>query len=697
MIISNSLKLIIAGFMLSSVATRASAAEPPKDAPKVTYQDHVLPILRNSCLNCHNPDKKKGDLNLSSHQGAMAGSGGGKIIEPGDPDASKIIKVISWTEEPNMPPKGDKLPEKDIAIIKAWIAAGAPETSSSKVSAVKPKSNLAVVASIGKPEGPPPMPADAAKLSLEPIVTHNRNSAPASLASSPWAPLVAVGGQKQVLLYHADTLELIGILPFSEGLPRSLKFSRNGQLLIAGGGIGAKSGKVIAWNVLTGQRVAEVGEEFDEVLAADISPDQSHVALGTPLKILKIYTTSDGAQEHAVKKHTDWIQAVAYSPDGKFLASGDRAGGLWVWEADTARELYNCSGHKEGVTDAAFRGDSKILASASQDGTIKLWNMEDGKQSKSINAHPGGVLSIGFTHDGKIVSAGRDGNVKVWSPDGNALKTFEKFGDIALCATFNHDGSRVIAGDYTGAIHVWTLADAKRVGDLTANPPALAQRLAGMDQKIKELQAAAEKAASEAKAAQDAATQLAGEIKSASEARDAAQKALEAAQSQLAQKASGAVAPAAQVTTPEEVQAKREVRNRTRDAAVNAKAALEKSRKSSDSSDQEIKKLTEALAKADADAKSAADALVAAKHAATSANTAKGEDPAAKEAVAKAKSDLEAAQKSLEARTNAQKEAADRVTKSQAAAKSAVDALGAAQTQRAKLQQTAPRPAQASK
>src|SRR6185503_14095419 len=131
-----------------------------------------------------------------------------------------------------------------------------------------------------------------------------------------------------VLLYHADTLDLIGILPFPEGLPRSLKFSRNGQLLIAGGGIGAKSGKIIAWNVLTGQRVTEVGEEFDEVLAADISPDQSHVALGTPLKVLKIYTTTDDSQEHAVKKHTDWIQAVAYSPDGKFLASGDRAGGL---------------------------------------------------------------------------------------------------------------------------------------------------------------------------------------------------------------------------------------------------------------------------------------------------------------------------------------------------------------------------------
>src|SRR5688572_17082313 len=259
------LNVFVAASMLLALATSTLAAELAKDAPKVTYQDHVLPILRNACLNCHNPDKKKGDLNLASHQGAMTGSGGGKIIEPGDPEGSKLIKIITWAEEPNMPPKGDKLPEKDVAVIKAWIAAGAPETSSSKVAAAKPKTSLAVVASVGKPEGPPPMPGDGAKLLLAPVTTAKRaNTALTALASSPWAPLIAVGGQKQVLLYHADSLELIGVLPYPEGLPRSLKFSRNGQLLIAGGGVGAKAGKVIAWNILTGQRVAEVGEEFDE-------------------------------------------------------------------------------------------------------------------------------------------------------------------------------------------------------------------------------------------------------------------------------------------------------------------------------------------------------------------------------------------------------------------------------------------------
>src|ERR1044072_8986804 len=117
---------IAAALALSPPVLRAPDAPPP--APKVTYQDHILPILRNTCLNCHNPDKKKGNLDLSTYSGAVTGGGSGKAFEPGDPEPSMIYRLITWSIEPNMPPKGDKIPEKDINTIRAWIAAGAPET-----------------------------------------------------------------------------------------------------------------------------------------------------------------------------------------------------------------------------------------------------------------------------------------------------------------------------------------------------------------------------------------------------------------------------------------------------------------------------------------------------------------------------------------------------------------------------------------
>ena len=98
---------------------------------KVTYQDHILPIFRNACLNCHNPDKKKAGLDLSSYGGVMTGSENGKAVEPGDYEASLLYRLVARTEEPFMPPKGDKLPDKDLELIKKWINGGTLENAGS--------------------------------------------------------------------------------------------------------------------------------------------------------------------------------------------------------------------------------------------------------------------------------------------------------------------------------------------------------------------------------------------------------------------------------------------------------------------------------------------------------------------------------------------------------------------------------------
>src|SRR5262249_20516558 len=141
--------------------------------------------------------------------------------------------------------------------------------------------------SAGKPVGPPAMPEN---LATEPAVVSPRPTAVVAMASSPWAPLVAVGGHKQVLLYHSATRHLLGVLPFPEGTIHVLRFSRNAGLLLAGGGRGGQSGLAVAWDVKTGKRVFEIGKEYDAVLAADISPDHGLVALGGPSKILFVST-----------------------------------------------------------------------------------------------------------------------------------------------------------------------------------------------------------------------------------------------------------------------------------------------------------------------------------------------------------------------------------------------------------------------
>jgi hypothetical protein len=93
----------------------------------------------------------------------------------------------------------------------------------------------------GRPPGPPPMPA-AGKLRVEPVVTARRPGAILAMATSPWAPLVAIGGQKQVILYNTDTGALLGFIPFEHGQINSIKFSRNARFVLVAGGKGGQSG-----------------------------------------------------------------------------------------------------------------------------------------------------------------------------------------------------------------------------------------------------------------------------------------------------------------------------------------------------------------------------------------------------------------------------------------------------------------------
>ena len=487
---------------------------------KTTYADNVLPLVEQHCSRCHNPDKKKGDLDLTTHAGVLKGGGSGSVVVSGNPDSSKLIKAISHAEEPFMPPNKPPLTEKELAVFKSWIAGGLLETSGSKAVAAKPTADLSLkVSAVEKPSGPPPMPQG---LPMDPLVHTKRPGFVEGMAASPWAPVLAMAAQKQVLLYNTTNLDLAGILPFPDGDPIDVKFSRSGKVLLAGGGHGAKSGRVILWDVETGRRLAVIGNEYDAVLAADISPDQSKVALGGPDRLVKIYATSNGELLHKIKKHTDWVTALAFSPDGETLASADRNGGITVWDPDNAQELFTTAGHKGAVTALSWRIDSKLLGSSSEDGSIKLWESSEGKQSKTWTAHNGGAMCVAYSRDGRFVTCGRDGNVVTWDSNGNKLKTMATGGEIALRCAWSHDEERVFGSDFNGKVQAWEVKSAKPLGQLDANPLPLGERLAHAQKLVEELVARSNQPPAEITAA----TNLVGELTvKVSDAAKAAEKA----------------------------------------------------------------------------------------------------------------------------------------------------------------------------
>jgi len=481
--------LALAVFLCAVTGNNALLAEndASKTKAKVTYDDDVRPLLKRRCASCHSGDRTEADLDIANFTALMQGGGSGAVIDAGSADDSYLFRLVNHDDSPEMPPAG-KIPNAEIKLLRDWIDQGALENADSKAKKHKPKVDLTKVSA--NPNARPDVAPALPRLSLEPQLWTQRKSPIRAIAVNPWSPIVAVAAPKQVVLFDAKTLSLKGVIPFPGGTPQVLRFSRNGSILLIGGGLAGDSGTVLMWDVAKGQVVRTIGDELDSVLACDITSDHSLVALGGPKKVVRVYSTDDGELLYELKTHTDWVTAIEFSPDGANLASGDRNGGLIVSDAQSGNENFDLAGHKEMITSVSWRVDGKILGSVSKDKSVRIWEMKKGKQIKTWGADGKGLTEICFLPEGNLLTAGRDKNVKLWQQDGKQLRTFNGLGDMAMGLAYCASTKRVVAGSFLGEVLVWDQQTPESVGKLNSNPPPISERIVDVQQQLSAVQQA---------------------------------------------------------------------------------------------------------------------------------------------------------------------------------------------------------------
>jgi hypothetical protein len=93
---------------------------------KIDFVRDVQPILRTSCVECHNAEQRKGRLRLDAKSMLARGGQSGQVVTPGKSADSTLIKRVTGAGgEKQMPFKRPPLPEEQIKILKAWIDQGA--------------------------------------------------------------------------------------------------------------------------------------------------------------------------------------------------------------------------------------------------------------------------------------------------------------------------------------------------------------------------------------------------------------------------------------------------------------------------------------------------------------------------------------------------------------------------------------------
>ncbi|WP_168219115.1 PSD1 and planctomycete cytochrome C domain-containing protein [Limnoglobus roseus] len=118
------------------LANAGRAADPKIDTEH--FEKTVRPLLVARCQKCHNGEKTKGGLDLSTKTGFLTGGDTGPSFDKQHPEKSKLLDVVRYDGEMKMPPSG-KLPEAEIAILTAWVKADAPWPDDKGTVAVGPK------------------------------------------------------------------------------------------------------------------------------------------------------------------------------------------------------------------------------------------------------------------------------------------------------------------------------------------------------------------------------------------------------------------------------------------------------------------------------------------------------------------------------------------------------------------------------
>ena len=123
----------ITAFILSGALFAAATASAEDFTPeqKDFFDKKIKPILTDKCYKCHSNDagKSKGGLLLDSREAALKGGDTGPAVVPGNVDKSLLLTAVSYKDKDlQMPPKGEKLSDKEIADLTTWVKDGAADT-----------------------------------------------------------------------------------------------------------------------------------------------------------------------------------------------------------------------------------------------------------------------------------------------------------------------------------------------------------------------------------------------------------------------------------------------------------------------------------------------------------------------------------------------------------------------------------------
>ena len=98
------------------------------------FEQEVRPLLIERCFECHGPEQAevKGGLRMTGREALIKGGLSGSALTPGDPEASRLIHAVRYTDSQLKMPPRNRLSASEVTTLEEWILRGAPWPSTER-------------------------------------------------------------------------------------------------------------------------------------------------------------------------------------------------------------------------------------------------------------------------------------------------------------------------------------------------------------------------------------------------------------------------------------------------------------------------------------------------------------------------------------------------------------------------------------
>lgn len=179
------------------------------------------------------------------------------------------------------------------------------------------------------------------------------------------------------------------------------------------------------------------------------------------------------------------IAALAVSPDGQMLAAGSSDGTVRLWDANTRALLRRIERPADSAPDYElhaldFSPDGKHLTVGSNDWRLRLVSLQGPDPELTLSGHRDSIQSVSALRSGsgRMLSAGRDGSLLIWRPEGGSRRKakgtyqpdeFEfrmkaRSGKPLTSVDASADGRLIVTGGEGGQVQLWDAADRMLIG-----------------------------------------------------------------------------------------------------------------------------------------------------------------------------------------------------------------------------------------